>query len=116
MQRIGAFIHTGGPGNVAGDGTPTKAGMGEGEVLLREGDAWRPAATICGITMGYCMLLLLGVIVLVATTLAVVLPQEKVTVQEISVSIWQQGPGISERAFDLEVSLCSVLPLPLWQL
>lgn len=73
--------------------------------LLKEEDSWKPAVTICGLTVGWCMLLLLGAVVLVSTTLAIVLPQQPLTQQQMTASIWQQGVGVSESGFQLEVCL-----------
>lgn len=98
--------HTGGSGSLPGDGTPSKVDMGGGQALLKEAGTWRPATTICGLTVGWCMLLLLGVVVLVSTTLAIVLPQQPISMQEITASVWEEGVGVSERGFELEVSLC----------
>lgn len=96
-------------GSIPSDGAPTKASIGEGQGWLKEGDTWRPATTICGLTVGWCMLLLLGVVVLVSTTLAIVLPQQPLSELEMTASIWRQGVGVYERGFQLEVSLDSVL-------
>ena len=95
--------HTGGSGSLASDGTPTKVGMGEGQGLLKEGGVWRAAPTVCGFAVGWCLLMLLWAVVLVSTSLAIVLPKQQISVQRVSASIWEQGLGVSETGFELEV-------------
>ena len=63
----------------------------------------RAAPTVCGFTAGWCLLMLLGVAVLVSTTLAIVLTKQQASIQRVSASIWERGAGVSERGFELEV-------------
>lgn len=100
---VSRHTHAGGSASLPSDGTPTKVGMGESQSLLKDGGAWRAPPTVCGFTVGWCLLMLLGVVVLVSTSLAIALPKQQVSVQRLSASIWEQGSGVSERSFELEV-------------
>lgn len=93
----------GGSGSWTGERTLSKIGSGELQGLLRD-DTWKPETTICGVAVGFCMLLLLLTVVLLSTTLAIVLPHNPITTQELSVGLWQQDGAITDSGFELEVS------------
>jgi hypothetical protein len=111
MLQISWRMHAGELASEAGDEIPTEASgkhkpgvpssVVESQALINGLETWRPVATICGVPVGCFMLLLLGVGVLVCTTLAILLPQHSASKQELTASIWQQT--VYERGFEIEV-------------
>jgi hypothetical protein len=95
------------PARTSSDGTLNKAIIGEMQGTLKAPDTWRPTTTVCGLPVQGCMLLLLGVAVLLCTTLAIVLPQTSTSKQQIIARVWQQR--VSDAGFELEVKLFVLL-------